>query len=104
MLEAEVHPLGYGFDKALVVQSALQEITRLKIPTDAFFNSRTLCDVVEKHLLTKEKSLPIDLQSVRESHEKDNHIDISWIWGGFQKSADGLTEAKFYRAINFRKQ
>lgn len=91
VMAAEIHALMYGFDRAFITKTILEEILGRTIEIDGYVDSKTLLDVVAKSAATLEKRLQIDVHALRESHEKGELRQLSHI-PGFQNYSDALTK------------
>lgn len=94
VMAAESLALVYGFDQAFVARDILQQVTDQQIPIDAFIDSKTVFNVVAKSGGTMEKRLQIDVNALRESHDRKELRCLSWI-SGHENYADGLTKDTF---------
>ena len=67
-MAAELKALVYGFDRAYVMQTVLEEILERRIPIYAFVDSRTVFNVVAKHSKSLEHRIQIDVYGIRQSY------------------------------------
>lgn len=74
-----------------MVQHLLKEITGNPVPIEAFVDSRTVFEVVEKQGRTYEKRLQIDINSLPKSYDSGEPRKPAWI-RGTSKPAELLTK------------
>ena len=82
-----------AFDMSLVIKHDLQNIMGKVVPLSMFTDSLSLLDVLTRAKVTTERRLMIDLQTVKESYDKKEIDNVSFIRSEYNIS-DALTKIK----------
>lgn len=91
VMAAEVHVLVLGFGYAYVIRSFLNELIGQEVSLEAYYDSKTLFNVVAKDGETTERRLQFFVIALHESYERGLLSHIGWIPGP-SNVADALTK------------
>lgn len=97
-MEDEAPAMILGYDNAYVMRELITEIMEKEVMIEAYVESRTLFDVVEKDGTTTEKRLLIDRSALKESFETGELRRVAWI-PGRSSTADAPHKISTYQNI-----
>lgn len=90
-LAGEIMALTAGFDAAFAIRHDLERITNRTFPLQVMTDSKGLFDMVTKSSYSAERSLMIDLATIRESYGRREIDEIAHIQGE-NNPADAMTK------------
>jgi len=91
VLAAELYAMAHGFDLAIAMKAAIDDMLERPMPLAMYTDSKSLYDSLVSLNTVTEKRLLIDLRVLRESYERRELADVFWI-PAEQNPADGLTK------------
>jgi len=91
VLAAELYAMAHGFDLAIAMKAAIDDMLERPIPLVIYTDSKSLYDSLVSLNTVTEKRLLIDLRVLRKSYERRELADVFWI-PVRQNPADGLTK------------
>lgn len=90
-MAAEIHALVLVYDFAFIIGHLAEEILGSSIQLDAFFDRRTVIDVIVENGMTTERRLQIDNCALKQSYMDGVITRLGWIQGN-RNPADALTK------------